>query len=95
MKLVHLLLNVLIVNGMTKLNNIFMFDLHRGTDTYSPQYQTRMNNTLVWMRSLQPRVSLQHIARQTVLRVMSYRSLHDAATLGLPVHLKQYVLMED
>jgi len=96
MRLIHLLFDVIGMKGVTKLENMLMFDLQHWAEAYSPEDKTRINNTLMWMRGLQPRVdSLQHIARKTILRAMSYRSLCGAETLGLPVHLKQYVLLEN
>jgi len=96
MRLIRILLDILGKKGVTRLESMFMFEIHYKAKTRnSPQYETQINNTLTWMRGLQPRInSLQHIARQTILRAMSYRSLYGVETLGLPVHLKRYVLLQ-
>jgi len=51
-------------------------------------------NALKWIEQVEAPSSLQHLARMSVIRAMSGRSLRCASTLGLPTCILDYVLLK-
>jgi len=95
MRLIHLILGALNVNGVNRLKDVLKTRQKSMSTSITDEARAYVDNTLEWMEGVQPQIRLQHLARTCVHRAMKHRSLQDAAALGLPVHLQQYVLLLD
>jgi len=58
------------------------------------EYLRLVNNALKWIEGRESRMSLKHLARLAIIRVMSHRSVQAVASLELPVDLQKYVLLQ-
>jgi len=95
MRLIHLIVNLLTVNEWRTLKNMVYTEQQAMTWETPDAERDEVNYTMQWIQGVQPRFNLERLTRHAILRHMSHRSLQDAASLGLPRHVTEYVLLQD
>jgi len=93
MRLIHLIMDVLDINEFNVLKNRLRTRQQVTTWETPATERARLDYAVQWIQGVRPQFSLQNLTRRAVLCALSHRSLQDAATLGLPVHILQYVLL--